>query len=659
VKILTISAEQRRLLVYFILFFSFIQLITEFVAGIYAFGLLGTGIPAEIISILLFFSPILLLVFGRGFAARLPLFAGILVLLCRAIEVFLDTRGRMLVSGLGVAAFLLLLPALIWELGKHKDRNGGIQLGSGLAIGLSLAILDRALNSGTDLTAGGWARFVGVILALLAGAMLPGMLQEIQTAREVPQPNIRVSFVRIAGHCLGIGAAWILLYFTFASPNVIARWSEVNYLSVLATIALGTICFVLIIVTKGGLQWITDRRIVIAWNSLFILAMLLAILPHQLRFPVDAAGYPLYEPASNPAAYLTLYLMLFLYPVILVDFMLYTQALVDLQPPARSLGGGFLLGSFFILLLVLSHVFTTVYDYIPVVGPFFRDKFWLVYLVAGIMLFLPLLFKRREMRLPVAINSSLRYTLASASLLTVLAAALISAKPSPASTDVNSLRVLTYNIQQGYSESGERNFDGQLDLIRSLDADIIGLQESDTNRIAGGNNDVVRYFSDRLGMYSYYGPKTVTGTFGIALLSKYPIMQPQTFFMFSEGEQTATIHAQVIVGSKTNNLFITHLGNGGPIVQQEAFLEEVDNLENVIAMGDFNFEPDTEQYHLTRSLLEDAWLIKWPDGIDDQGYNPVERIDHVFVTPGTRVSEARFLTGPESDHPALFVEITW
>ena len=169
----------------------------------------------------------------------------------------------------------------------------------------------------------------------------------------------------------------------------------------------------------------------------------------------------------------------------------------------------------------------------------------------------------------------------------------------------------------------------------------------------------MRYFADQLDMYSYYGPKTVPGTFGIALLSKYPIEKPRTFYMYSQGEQTATIAAQIQASGETLNIFVTHLGNGGPIMQQEAILGEIDGLDHVIAMGDFNFRPDSEQYLLTTDQLEDAWLSKWPQGIDDHGFNPTDRIDHAFVSPEITIDDARYLTEPESDHPALMVDISW
>ncbi|MFQ5436338.1 MAG: endonuclease/exonuclease/phosphatase family protein, partial [Anaerolineae bacterium] len=211
------------------------------------------------------------------------------------------------------------------------------------------------------------------------------------------------------------------------------------------------------------------------------------------------------------------------------------------------------------------------------------------------------------------------------------------------------VRVLTYNIQQGYSESGLRNFAGQLDLIRSVDADIIGLQESDTNRIAGGNADVVRYLADALEMHAYHGPKTVAGTFGIALLSKYPIENPQTFYMFSEGEQTATIAAEINVGGPVFHVFVTHLGNGGPLRQQEAIMQAAAGKAPLILMGDFNFRPDSDPYQLTTAVLDDAWLR-----LDEADRNPEpsNRIDHIFISPEVRVESVRYILDPASDHPA-------
>jgi endonuclease/exonuclease/phosphatase family metal-dependent hydrolase len=311
--------------------------------------------------------------------------------------------------------------------------------------------------------------------------------------------------------------------------------------------------------------------------------------------------------------------------------------------------------------MVFSQVFTTVYDYIPVIGPYFRNKYLLVFLVPGLGTVLPALLsspKRADIKVfsPTTRRGWLVATVVM-SLVALVGLVALETRPGvPGGETSGSLRVFTYNIQQGYSESGERNFDGQIDLIRSKAPDILGLQECDTARIAGGNADVVAYFADRLDMHSYYGPSPVAGTFGIALLSRYPIENPRTYYLYSAGEQVAVIDADIMVGDQNYRVYVTHLGNGGPVIQIRQMLKLMRGQENVIAMGDYNFRPYEEQYSLTMAEYEDAYLLASQKNIP-AGFDLEERIDHIFISPGMPVTYVEYLTQPESDHPALFVEI--
>jgi endonuclease/exonuclease/phosphatase family metal-dependent hydrolase len=158
-------------------------------------------------------------------------------------------------------------------------------------------------------------------------------------------------------------------------------------------------------------------------------------------------------------------------------------------------------------------------------------------------------------------------------------------------------------------------------------------------------------------MYSYYGPSTVTGTFGIALLSKYPIEKARTFYMYSLGEQTAAIEARISIGEVEYTIYVTHLGNGGPMIQQEQLLEILAGKQNVIAMGDFNFRPDTEQYQLTIETLDDAYLKCQIQKAGD-GFDFSDSIDHIFVSAEVLVTEVEYILSPASDHPAMFAVIT-
>ncbi len=652
---------------YGLLLLFFFQLLTDFVEAIYAFGLLGTNIPLEIVAVLLFFSP-LVLIFQRGnFSGWSLVVLGELVILSRALEVLADTRGKMLVSGLGVACFLIFLPALLRNLGQRNRKYSGFAFGGGLTMALSLSILLRASYSGLDLSTSSPWRWIGWLLAILSAVLSVRVLRprgEPTSNANAPQQDSDHPG-RIIILSLGLIAVFVLLYFAFATPHVIARWTGESYLGILALLVVTLFLFSLLLAQPSSIRFISRPGVLWGWNILFVLALVATLYAHQIDFPSNPDAYPLFELAPALLARLSLVLALILSPIVLVDFSLYTGELVRLRPSSPTLGMSFTLGALFLVVMILAHVFTTVYDYIPVIGPFFRDQFWLVHLAAGVILVLPQSAVKIGDRKQTPAESwrpvllELIGFVALSGALSLLVAYRNAPNPIEPSGNQSTLKVLTYNIQQGYSEDGLKNHTGQLDLIRELDPDIIGLQESDTNRISGGNSDVVRYFADRLNMYSYYGPKTATGTFGIALLSKYPLENPRTFFMYSQGEQTATIEARVTVGGEIFNLYVTHLGNEGPIVQQEAILQEINGKENVIAIGDFNFRPDSDQYRLTVERLEDAWLLKWSQGIDDRGVDPVDHIDYAFLSTGMEVRDARYIYSPASDHPALIVSLGW
>jgi len=659
------------IIIHAVLFTFFLQLLTDFIESIYALGLLGSSIPVEILASTLFFSPILLLIARKGIPAWGILALAELVVLARALEVVLDTRLKLMVSGIGVAAFLIYLPALLWDMGKeqHLRKKSSAKLGASLLLSAVTLTLLRAINSGVDISTGRENLWLGWITAAAAAALLiHNYRRESKGAgRDIPPAEVNstkpVSFSRIAGLSVGVCAVFLLFYFAFANPNVIVRWSAADYLGVMVFVFISYALFA-VLMASSWFRGLLRPGVVWIWNAVFVFSLALTILAQQIQFPQTPSSYPLNEPLISPYAYIPLAVMILLAPVLVVDFYLYVRDIIHAKASLPSLGGGFTLGAFFMLLMVFANIFTTVYDYIPLVGPLLRDKFWLVHLIAGAALIFPLLLVNEDSYdfglIPVNRKNYVLFFgyIVLAGLFSIYSINSASSLLTASNSANETVRLLTYNIRQGYSADGTKNYTGQLGLIRSLDPDIIGLQESDTNRISGGNTDIVRYFADNLDMYAYYGPKTVTGTFGIALLSKYPILNPRTFYMYSAGEQTAGIHARVKHGGEVFNIYVTHLGNGGPIIQQEAILKETAGQRNVILMGDFNFKTGTPQYSLTVESLEDAWLLRWPSGQDDQGNRPVERIDHIFLTPGLSVEEASYLEHPASDHPAVMVFVS-
>jgi endonuclease/exonuclease/phosphatase family metal-dependent hydrolase len=650
-----------RIILYSLVFLLFFQLVSDFVETIYTFGLLGTNIPPEIVSILFFFSPLILFFFRRG----LPRQAGLVLIgsaaMLHALEVVLDKGGKMLSGGLGVGCLLVWLPVWLAQTSEGVDE-AALDAGCGLAAALSFSVLLRTLGAGSDISLLhpwlSWLLAVGIIALViwLSREKLPANLAD---------GLLGTSFGRSAGLSVGFMAGLAVLYFAFISPTVLARWSGVDYRLIvgLLVIALGLYFTAL----AGSRLARLPKPVVGLWNALFVITGTAAIWVNQVRFPVESSAYPIDQPDLTLVQQVPLLVMILLSPIVLYDLFLLVREMKIIRPSPRALAGGFSLGALFFLIIVLGQVFTTVYDYIPLIGTWFRDRFWLVFSMAGLGMALPVLATltarvsvggarqapRRDLA-PILWTSLL--ALVSAALLAAFGWVIISS-PSPVTPEKKDvLRVVTYNIQQGYSADGRRSYANQLGVIRGLKPDIVGLQESDVARFSGGNADVVRSIAEGLKMNAYYGPRTVTGTFGIALLTSYPIENPRTFFMYSKGEQTAAIEAQISVNGMPYTILVTHLGNDGPIIQQEQVLARLAGAQNVIAIGDFNFNLSSVQYGLTLQTLEDAWVRAGSPPAPGLDINNL--IDHIFVTPGLGVKAAQYIVSPASDHPALVVDIS-
>ncbi len=642
------STKTAETILFSILFLFFLQVISDFIEAIYAFGLLVTAFTIEVASILLLFTPLVLVFFRKPPTKVLMLGLSCIAIGARLLEPLLSPSGKLVACGVSVGVFMLLFPVLL----HNRSSVRGWQIGSGLAIAVSLSIFFRTVNSSLDLSEYGMFQIISWLLAIVAANLLwrTDVLspQEISTAKAS-------SGWRLTSLSIGLASVILMLYFAFTSPTVIARWTGNSYPVIVTTLVVVLAVFGALLTSDRFSSWLTPRAI-LSWNVLFLLLLVLTILPHQITFPSNPDAYPVNEPPVSALATLFLVLMLAFFPVIFIDFMLFARQISLEKPSLPQMGRSFAVAALFFLVMIFFHVFTSIYDYAPVVGLLFRDRFWIVYFLAGLGMGLPVLLVHQEAFLLGKPEDSRMVTpliLGSLALLSILS--LPFTTPHPTVLQISTgLEIMTYNIQQGFDANGNKNLDGQLAVIRKVNPDVLGLQESDTARVANGNVDAVRYFADHLNMHSYYGPKTTAGTFGIALLSKYPIQNPITFFMYSSGEQTATIHAEIRVSGKTYQIFVTHLGNGGPIFQLEDLLKRTKGPENVIVMGDFNFDTTTDQYGLITTTLADSWLLKWPGGKETPGISAENRIDHIFVSPTVTVLESEYGASPASDHPYMY-----
>lgn len=99
------------------------------------------------------------------------------------------------------------------------------------------------------------------------------------------------------------------------------------------------------------------------------------------------------------------------------------------------------------------------------------------------------------------------------------------------------------------------------DLLRDLELDVVGLLESDLQRIIMGNRDTTQFLAEDLGMYVDYGPGPNKHTWGAALLSKFPIVRSEHHLLPSPvGELAPAIHATIDAYGELVDVFVFHSG---------------------------------------------------------------------------------------------------
>ena len=662
-----------------IMFLFFIQLFSDFIESTYLLVLMTLSLNQNLLVLFFLFSPITLLFFRRNIPNNLLPVLGIVMIGCRVLEPLFETTARMIISGFGVGCFMIFLPVYLLTVNTDNEEQHGLTIGLGLMIAVASSVFLRTLGLTIDLSTYGWGQGIGWVLAVIGLLMIIGFYEsrtlqgpsthydEISSPEPIktPQP---VGIRYVLGIALGLTSILFFISFAFSSPVVISRWTETNYLIITAIVVLMVGLSAVLLLHKPDIISKLSPRMLWIWNAVFILAFVLTAVVNQIYFPGIPDSYPIEAPATTLLHYIPLVIMLATFPVILFDFIFLSRGIMNCNYKLKvsTISIGFTLGSgLYMVIMIFSLVFTSVWGFIPVIGVLFRDLFWLVFLGIGLVVMVSL---RRVSESTLSFLESKKQpktkTIVAGVMVVLFLGTMVSgialeANPVPLAEPVTSVRFLTYNLQQGVSDAQNKNYDGQLEIIRSIDADVIGLQE--TSKIAGCS-DVVRYIANNLNYYSYFGPKGVTGTTGVALLSRYPIENPRTIFHFSENvdrKQTATIEAEIIVGSYTFTVYVTHTygRTSTKSILQTDVLNEASGKNNVVFLGDFNFRPNSDPYNLTTDVLDDSWWLKWTTGTDDQGDNNSRRIDHIFVSPGTEISDCQYEYDPQSDHPAYWADI--
>jgi endonuclease/exonuclease/phosphatase family metal-dependent hydrolase len=644
----TVDAPRaKQTLLFALLLLFFFQLASAWIESIYRLSLVKLEAGNELFGVLLLFLPLLLFLVGeRRERAFLGLALGVM-LVSRAVCPFLGAAGLIIAGGLGVAAFLVVFCYVLSA--RYGSLQGDIGVAAGVAILLSVAL--RSWRSSLDVSMEGTTSVLGGLLILLAVYLFRGVMR----SKEEPRAAENGLWRRIIA-VIGLFSTVALVNLVLTSPAVVNAWyggGAQGYIGVVAIVAVAFAGLLLALATRG---WQPSRGALMRWNALFIVLLVGGIFLSAPTLPLSPNAGPVFVQGAGWPARMALYLMLALSPVVLFNMDHAAQLAIGARP--RNAVVLVVLGMAFLFLVTLLLIATNVWGYVPY-GPLFRNRFWLPFLLCGAGMFLPLFLRVAKLPTPPPACSGgwlLRGAVIALAVLGVVGALVRVAPSAPAAP--RPLTIMTYNMQQGSHANANRDYREQLALLRKVNADIIGLQESDTARPSGGFVDAVRYFADGLGYFSYYGPNTVSGTFGAAILSRYPIRNPRTFFTYSRTDEVGTAVADIDVGGTVIGFFSNHPSGGDSVMNahMDALIAEAAKYEYVISVGDYNFTPGEPYFGKLAAALDDSATALGEAKVNNHGKKPnlAEEIDHIFVSRNFRVLESHYLPPPDSktDHPA-------
>ena len=666
----------------FLLFLFFIQQITFLVESIYMLNLLNTQMDIRAMGILFLALPGLFYFINQNKTNYVVIVRA--MLMCMLLSPLLPSSLRIFSSGLGAGLFLLYFSLQLTDGGIPK-----INWGQSAALATLTSILFRIAGKSLDISVTGNTKIIGWILLLFAAVLFYGFISDYpDKGRSTSEKKQESSKMELWLSTLGLAGAILFIYFAFSSPGVISRWTGSNYPAIHSILLVSIVIIVFFgyqkLISFSGL-----RSILAVWNVIFLFFFIWNILLHRVSFPslVDLTPVIVHDGNANNFNLVT-YIMLVLSPVIFINVSFFVQRISPSKSKAIVLP---VLGAVLLMILcIFVLIFTNTWGYVGGVSHSLRNQFHIPFAIAGLAMVFPYFFVQRNIPDFVTLRNSPRFNTIISLLLAVSCLTLVYAvKGKPVYIDpkqINQLTLMTYNIQQGVDYWGNKNFEGQLNRIRDINPDILCLQECDASRISGGNSDVVRYFAVHLGYYSYYGPKTITGTYGTAILSRFPMDSCRSVFTYSTKDEIGTAVSEISVDNRKMTIINSH--PAGNETSRQEHINMVESLTNdeemVIAMGDYNFSQDSRYYRQITNFLKDAWIELYPHAIGpvdvkklDSSFHDrknssgwllgggkidmTNRIDHIFLSRNFKVLEAHYLPAPESetDHPLHWAVVSW
>ena len=247
-------------------------------------------------------------------------------------------------------------------------------------------------------------------------------------------------------------------------------------------------------------------------------------------------------------------------------------------------------------------------------------------------------------------------------------------KPQPVPPSGFPVRVMSYNLHQGFDVGGSMSIEDLAKAIEKQKPDIVALQEVSRGWVIDGSFDMLVWLSRRLDMPYVWGP-AADSVWGNAILTRYPVSRSGTEPMPNNSQiplKRSFTTALIDIGNgEMLTVIVTHLHNPpeeGHLrePQVRALLQAWNNNQRSVVIGDLNATPgDPETVLLSEAGLKDAFLahgaFRPADEAKKMGYttsrNPAKRIDYIWISGDLKASEFSLTNTLASDHQGVAVTL--
>jgi len=228
------------------------------------------------------------------------------------------------------------------------------------------------------------------------------------------------------------------------------------------------------------------------------------------------------------------------------------------------------------------------------------------------------------------------------------------------------LVVASYNVHRCVGQDGRCAPDRIAAVILELAADIVGLQEVDSQEDGTSELDQLAHLRRVTGMHAVAGPALVRKDirYGNALLSRRPIDTVRHFDISVSGrEPRAALDAEIDIQEQVVRVIVTHFGLRRPERRRQASLLlrliREHSVRPLVLVGDFNEwiprGPSLRRLH--RTLGRSPAVRTFP------ARRPLFALDRIWVQPSSLLEQVSAHRSPlargASDHLPLVATVKW